>query len=76
MNDDTKRTCGSCPFFAPPLEELARKPADYGPCVVDGELVCADSPQCSNAPARHARPISDDIGGMHEQDSDNQPAKA
>ena len=71
---ERERTCADCIDFAPITcdgESTGR-----GLCMVDAEMVRSDNPQCSNAPASHARTISDHIGGTNEQDSVNQPAKA
>lgn len=67
-------TCGECVAYNPILCDGV--PVGHGICMADGEGVRADSPRCSNAPASHSRTISDTFGGTHEQDSDNQPAKA
>ena len=70
----TDGTCGECVAYNSILCDDV--PVGHGVCMVDGECVDADCPQCSNAPARHAQAISDDLGGTHEQESYNQPAEA
>ena len=67
-------TCGECFAYNPIMCDGT--PVGHGVCMVDGEGVNADSPQCSNAPASKAQAISDVFGGAHGQDSDNEPAKA
>ena len=67
-------TCGECVAYNPIMCDGV--PVGHGVCMVDGEGVNSDSPQCSNAPASHAQPFSDTFGGAHEQESYNQPAKA
>lgn len=66
MSDNTEHMCADCPHFISSGTDEDGLAIGLGVCGIDGEMVYADDPQCSNAPLSHGWTRCGEIGGENE----------